>query len=70
MTSPYANKSSTGKRRQQQQQHHGEKISYEPIQILASFTITKDDSYLRPFSISTSKQEVGVGAARETKANA
>jgi len=72
MTSPYANKPSTGTsgcKRRQQQQHHGEKISYEPIQILASYTITKDDSYLRSFSISTSKQEVGVGAARETKAN-
>ena len=64
----WVNRPSSGNKRQQN--NHGEKTNYEPLQILASYTTTKDDSYLRPFTILTSKQEVGVGKAttREAKA--
>ena len=66
MKKPWVKSPSTGKR---QQNNHGEKTNYEPFQILASYTTTKDDSYLRPFSILTSKQEVGVGeTTREARA--
>lgn len=61
MKSPYP-KTDAGSKRPHNK--NGEKINYEPIQILASYTTTKDDSYLRPFSILTSTQEVGVGKER------
>ena len=49
----WGNRPSSGNKRQQN--NHGEKTNYEPLQILASYTTTKDDSYLRPFSILTSE---------------
>jgi hypothetical protein len=62
MRSPFPTSGAGSKR---QQTKHGEKISYEPIQILAAYTTTKDDSYLRPFYILTSTQAVGVGQTRK-----
>ena len=64
----WGNRPSSGNKRQQN--NHGEKTNYEPLQILASYTTTKDDSYLRPFTILTSKQEVGVGKATTREADA
>lgn len=68
MKSPFTKKTSAGKRQHDKGNKHGERVNYEPIEILASYTTTKDDSFLRSFSIVTSKQEEGIGKRSDNRA--